>query len=228
MKSDPRVSGWAFNKFQEFSILVTSLMIIVAVIGMLVTPSLLILILLFFLIGIWSLIIQFFRDPDRDIHWQSNQVLCPADGVIQDIASVLEQDYFQEPRIRIGIFLSLLNVHVQRVPLSGRVAFVKHQSGKYLRAYDPASSYENAQITMGIDSEFGLVIIKQISGILARKCVNYSNAGDQIQAGQRYGLIKFGSRVEIFLPARAELLCTVGDKVNGGLTILARVSEKDL
>ncbi|MGB2962481.1 MAG: phosphatidylserine decarboxylase [Anaerolineales bacterium] len=228
MKADPRVSGWAFNKFQEIPILVTSLMIVVAVIGVLVVPSPLILILLFISIGIWVVIIQFFRDPARDIHCQSNQVLSPADGVIKDITTVLEQDYYQEPRIRVGIFLSLFNVHVQRAPLSGRVAFVNHQSGKYLPAYEPASSYENAQITLGIDSEFGLIIIKQISGILARKCVNYSNTGDQIQAGQRYGLIKFGSRVEIFLPASTELLCTVGDKVYGGLTILANVPEKDL
>ncbi len=81
---------------------------------------------------------------------------------------------------------------------------------------------------MGINTESGLMIIKQISGILARKCFNYSKAGDQIQAGERYGLIKFGSRVEIFLPTNAELLCTVGDKVKGGLTILAKIPEKDL
>ena len=227
MKSDPRIPSWEFNKYQEVSILVTSLMVVVALIGVLVVPSLLMIMLVIFLIGIWILIIQFFRDPDRDINWLPNQVLSPADGIISDITSVSEQDYFQEPRIRIGIFLALTNVHVQRAPLTGKVAFVNHQKGKNLPAFEPAASYENEQITMGINTESGLVVIKQISGILARKCYNYANAGDQIQAGQRYGLIKFGSRVEIFLPASAEPQSKVGDKVKGGLTILAKIPEKD-
>jgi len=228
MKPDPRIPGWAFKIYQDVSIQVTTLMVVVAVIGVLVAPSLITGLLLFFALGIWGVIIQFFRDPNRNIKWLPNQVLCPADGIISDITSVSDQEYFKEPRIRIGIFLSITNVHVQRAPLAGKVAFVKHQEGKYLPAFEPAASSENEQITMGIDTESGLVVIKQISGILARKCINYSKAGDQILAGQRYGLIKFGSRVEIFLPAKAELTCTVDDKVKGGLTILAKVPEKDL
>ena len=228
MKSDSRVPGWAFKRYQEISIIVTTLMVVVAVISILIVPSLWTVLLLIVMAGIWIVILNFFRDPNREIKWSPGLILCPADGVIADITTVSESDYFEGPRTRIGIFLALSNVHVQRAPLSGNVGFVSHQEGKNLPAFEPAASYENEQITMGINSEFGLVVIKQISGILARKCYNYSKVGDQIEAGQRYGLIKFGSRVEIFLPPNAELQCAVGDKVRGGLTILAKIPEKDL
>jgi len=223
MKSDFRISGWAFKKYQEISIIVTTLMVVTAVISLLIAPSLWTALLLLVLAAVWIIILNFFRDPNREINWSPTLVLCPADGVIADITTVSENDYFDEPRTRIGIFLSLLDVHVQRAPLSGSVAFVSHQEGKNLPAFEPAASYENEQITMGINTESGLVVIKQISGILARKCYNYSQAGDQIEAGQRYGLIKFGSRVEIFLPPNAELQCEVDDKVKGGLSILAKI-----
>lgn len=223
MKSDSRVPGWAFKRYQEISIIVTTLMVVVAVIGLLITPSLWTILLLLVLAGIWIVILNFFRDPNREIKWSPGLILCPTDGVIADITTVSESDYFEGPRTRIGIFLALSNVHVQRAPLSGNVGFVSHQEGKNLPAFEPAASYENEQIIMGINSEFGLVVIKQISGILARKCYNYSKVEDQIEAGQRYGLIKFGSRVEIFLPPNAELQCAVDDKVKGGLSILAKI-----
>ena len=228
MQGDPRVPGWAFNKYKESSIIVTTLMVVTAVISILIAPSLWTVSLLLVMACIWIVILNFFRDPDREIIWSSNQVLCPADGVIADISTISESEYFNEPRTRIGIFLALTNVHVQRAPLSGSVTFVTHQEGKNLRAFDPAASYENENITMGINTEFGLVVVKQISGILARKCYNYSQVGDQIEAGQRYGLIKFGSRVEIFLPPNIELQCKVDEKVKGGLSILANIPSKDL
>ena len=224
MQHDSHVPGWAFKKYQEISIIVTTLMVITAVISILIAPSLWTVLLLIIMGGIWIVILNFFRDPNREIEWSPDLVLCPADGVIADITTVSESEYYDEPRRRIGIFLALKNVHVQRAPVSGSVAFVTHREGNHLRAFDPAASYENEQITMGINSGSGLVVIKQISGILARKCYNYSQSGDQIDAGQRYGLIKFGSRVEIFLPPDAELQCKVDDKVKGGLSILAKIS----
>lgn len=223
MKSDLRVPGWAFKKYQEISIIVTTLMVVTAVISILIVPSLWTVLLLIVMAGIWIVILNFFRDPNREIKWSPGLVLCPADGVIADITTVSKNEYFDEPRTRIGIFLALKNVHVQRASVSGSVAFVRHQEGKNLPAFEPAASYENEQITMGINTESGLMVIKQISGILARKCYNYSQVGDQIDAGQRYGLIKFGSRVEIFLPLNAELQCEVDDKVKGGLSILAKI-----
>lgn len=224
MLGDSHVPGWAFKKYQESSIIVTTMMVVATVISILIAPSLWTALLLIVVAGIWIVILNFFRDPNREIKWSPDQVLCPADGVIADIATISESEYYNEPRTRIGIFLALKNVHIQRAPVSGNVAFVTHYEGKNLRAFDPAASDENENITMGVNTENGLVVIRQISGILARKCYNYSRAGDQIEAGQRYGLIKFGSRVEIFLPQNTKLQCKVNDKVKGGLSILARIS----
>ena len=224
MQGDSHVPGWAFKKHQESSIIVTTLMVVTAIISVLIAPSLGTVLLLIVVVGIWIVILNFFRDPNREIEWSPGQVLSPADGVIADITTISENEYYNEPRVRIGIFLALKNVHVQRAPVSGSVAFVTHQEGKNLRAFDPAASDENENITMGVNTENDLVVIRQISGILARKCYNYSRTGDQIEAGQRYGLIKFGSRVEIFLPQDAELHCSVNDKVKGGLSLLANIS----
>lgn len=227
MQEDSHVLGWAFKKHQESSIIITSLTFVLAILILLIAPSIWTVLLFVVITGIWIVILNFFRDPDREIKWSPDLVLCPADGVIADISTVSESDYFGEPRTRIGIFLALKNVHVQRVPMSGNVAFVTHQEGKNLRAFDPAASSENENITMGVNTDSGLVVIKQISGILARKCYNYSQVGDQILAGQRYGLIKFGSRVEIFLPPDANVQCKVDDKVKAGVSILARIAYKD-
>ena len=224
MKSDSRVPGWAFKRYQEISIIVTTLIVVVATSILVTTPSLWTILLLIIMVGIWIVILNFFRDPEREIDTSPGLVLCPADGVIADITTVSDSDYFNEPRTRIGIFLAITNVHIQRAPLSGTVEFVRHQDGKNLRAFEPAASYENEQIIMGLNTEYGLVVVKQISGILARKCYNFSKVGDQIWAGQRYGLIKFGSRVEIYLPQNAELQCEVDDKVKGGLSIVAKIA----
>ena len=223
MKSKYRVPGWTFKRSQEISIIVTTLMVITATIGLLIAPSFWAGLLLLIVAAAWIIILNFFRDPDREINWSPDQVLSPADGEIADIITISESDYFEEPRTRIGIFLSLADVHLQRAPLSGSVAFIHYQEGKNLRAFDPAASYENEQIIMGMNSTYGLVVVKQISGILARKCYNYCTEGEEIEAGQRYGLIKFGSRVEVYLPQNAELQCEVGDKVKGGLSILANI-----
>lgn len=226
MQEDSRVPAWGFKKHQESSILITSMAFVLAVLILLIAPSIWTVMLFVVITGIWIVILNFFRDPDREIKWSPELVLCPADGVIADICTISESEYFTEPRTRIGIFLALKNVHIQRAPMSGEVAFVTHHEGKNLRAFDPAASSENENITMGVNTDSGLVVIKQISGILARKCYNYSQVGDQILAGQRYGLIKFGSRVEIFLPPDVNVQCKVDDKVKAGLSILARVAKK--
>ncbi len=222
MKSDSHVPGWSFKRYKEISIIVTTLMVILATIILVASTSYWTTFLLIVTVVIWIVILNFFRDPEREINRSPGLILCPADGVIADITIISDTDYFNEPRTRIGIFLALSNVHVQRAPLTGTVEFVHYQDGKNLRAFDPAASYENEQIIMGMNTDYGLVVVKQISGILARKCYNYSRVGEQIWAGQRYGLIKFGSRVEIYLPSNAELQCEVNDKVKGGVSILAK------
>ena len=147
----------------------------------------------------------------------------PGDGVVSDIETVQEVDYLTGEFVRIGIFLSVFDVHVQRAPMAGVVDFVTYQAGKNHPAYDPAASFENDQIIMGLDTSAGKILVKQISGILARKCYNYARPGEQIFSGQRYGLIKFGSRVELYLPLDAKILCSIGEKVQAGISPLANI-----
>jgi phosphatidylserine decarboxylase len=171
-------------------------------------------------------ILYFFRDPRRIIEYSPNVFYSPGDGTVSDITRVNFPLGSEQPFVRIGIFLSVFNVHVQRAPISGKVLNVTHHPGEHFPAYNPLASLENEQISMEIDSRYGPIIVKQISGILARKCFNYSQKGDHIRAGQRYGLIKFGSRVELFIPISSTVSCKVGDKVFGGLTPLANIDDE--
>ena len=223
MKQDLRVQGWNFNRIQDGSIVIATLIFLIALFGFVLSVN--IITGLFLLIGfvLWGLVLYFFRDPDREIPNSAGIVLSPGDGVVKDITQIRDERLNRDS-IRVGIFLSVFDVHVQRIPLNGKIAFVVHQEGQYHPAYHPSASSENEQIIMGIDTEYGLITVKQISGILARKCINYLTDGDQVQIGQRYGLIKFGSRVEIVLPSTAKLQCTLGDKVRGGLTVIAEMS----
>jgi phosphatidylserine decarboxylase len=217
------VPGWAFNKNKEGTLLGSSILLVMAFTALLLWPGWLVGILFGFVLLLWSILAYFFRDPDRGLTRLEDSFFSPGDGVVTDIETVTEVDYLQQEFIRIGIFLSIFDVHVQRAPISGTVEFVSHQAGKNHPAYDPAASYENDQIIMGMDTVHGKILVKQISGILARKCYNYAKPGEQIQSGQRYGLIKFGSRVELYLPPDSRILCSVEDKVKGGLSVLAEI-----
>lgn len=223
MISDPRVPGWAFNKNKEVSLLGSSILLVMAFTALLLWPGWLIGIFFVLILVLWSILVYFFRDPERDISRSEEKYYSPGDGVITDIETVKEVDFIKQEFIRIGMFLSIFDVHVQRAPISGKVEFVSHKAGKNLPAYDPAASYENDQIIMGMDTVYGKIMVKQISGILARKCYNYAKPGEEIESGQRYGLIKFGSRVELYLPPDSKVLCEVDQKVKGGLTELARI-----
>ena len=225
MKSDLRVPGWDFKKYREVSILVPTIIVLLALIGVIYAPQVFTIVIFVFCLLIWGLVLYFFRDPDREFQHLPNVAVSPGDGIVRDITTFREKEYLDVDIIRIGIFLSIFDVHVQRAPLKGEVDFVTHQKGKNHPAYSPAASLENDQIVMGIKTKYGMIMVKQISGILARKCFNFAGPGDQIQSGQRYGLIKFGSRVELFLPPDARVLCSVGEKVKGGLTPVAEIME---
>jgi phosphatidylserine decarboxylase len=225
LSKDPYVPGWKFRKVQEGSILAS-------VISALTAGTLAVLFSHWLLWVIWGsclavmfLVLYFFRDPDRTMQRSPAVFYSPGDGVVNDIMTIHEEAYPELEFNRIGIFLSVFDVHVQRAPVEGEIEFITHRIGKNLPAYDPEASAENDQIVMGIKSKFGLILIKQIAGILARKCINYARVGDQIESGQRYGLIKFGSRVELYLPMGATILCQVGDKVKAGLTEMAIIQE---
>ncbi len=179
--------------------------------------------LLFITSGLWLLILYFFRDPNRQAPDEPGLVVSPADGEIVAIIRERENRYLQADTVRVSIFLSLTNVHIQRIPHQGTVTLVDHQPGKFLQAFRPEASDVNEHIAMTIQTPYGRLLVKQIAGILARRCVNYVQPGESVQTGQRFGLIRFSSRVDLYLPASAQLLVSIGDKVQGGITPFAQL-----
>lgn len=223
MKTDIPISGWTFRKYREGSIVGTTLAVVISVVVTFKVPHPLTFLILGLVIAIWGLILYFFRNPDRDVLDEPGLVVGPCDGTVADITHLHEDQYLNAEVIRVGIFLSVFNVHVQRAPLAGEVTYVEHRPGKFLPAFDPGASTENDYIAMGIESEYGKLLVKQISGIMARRCVNFADQDDHLTTGQRFGLIKFGSRVEVYLPPEADILVSVDDIVRGGLTPIAQL-----
>jgi phosphatidylserine decarboxylase len=170
----------------------------------------------------WIGLLFFMRDPNRTPPTEEGIYLAPADGKVVAIDRVDEADFVGRPTVRVAIFLSLFDVHVNRSPVSGTVRKVRHVPGRFLQAFREEASKVNEYNDIGVEDGSERLLVKQIAGILARRIVCTVKEGDRISAGQRVGMIKFGSRTEVFLPpdSRVEVQC--GDKVRGGLTILAR------
>lgn len=162
----------------------------------------------------------FFRDPERTIPAEAGAVVSPADGVVTDV-SPLSVD--GDPRTRISIFLNVFDVHVNRSPIAGVIREVRYRRGKYLNAMNAASAQENEQNAVTVEGEGHTVIFKQIAGLLARRIVFTKKVGDRVQRGERIGLIKFGSRVDVILPATAAMRVKVGGRVKGGASVLAHL-----
>lgn len=173
---------------------------------------------------LWALILLFFRDPERSIPPGDELILAPADGRVVSIDQVEEPLYIQGPAVRISIFMSLWNVHVNRSPVSGEVRMLRHVPGRFLQAFRPEASDVNEHNLLGIQSSGRRVLVKQIAGILARRCVSYPNLGDCLKRGERFGLIRFSSRVDLYLPPETQLLVSVGDTVRSGSSVLAHWS----
>jgi phosphatidylserine decarboxylase len=172
----------------------------------------------------YAWVVWFFRDPRRIISLREKCVLAPADGTIVDIKEVYEDEYLQDKRIQISVFMSPFNVHVNRNPISGIVKFFKYHPGKYLVAWHPKSSTKNERTTVVVEHEQGVqVLFRQIAGFLARRIRFYLREGEQVQQGSECGFIKFGSRVDVFLPLNTKLKVSVGDKVKGGVSVLAEL-----
>jgi phosphatidylserine decarboxylase len=168
------------------------------------------------------IILQFFRNPKRNFILNSDQILSPVDGKVVVIEEVYESEYFKEKRLQVSIFMSPINVHVTRYALSGLVKFSKYHPGKFLVAWHPKSSEENERTTIVIEnSTFGEVLYRQIAGALARRIVNYAKTGQQVTQGDDAGFIKFGSRVDIFLPIGTKINVSLNQKAIGGKTIIA-------
>ncbi len=172
----------------------------------------------------------FFRDPDRVIPQEALEseaaVVSPADGKVMEITEIYEDTYLRRKAKQISIFLSPLNVHVNRVPTSGVVKYFKFIPGKFLAAYEPESSVKNSQTHIGVENKYGKILFKQIVGVLARRLVWDIKEGDTLQVGQRFGMMKFGSRMDIMLPVDCEISVKPGDRVVAGETIIARVARE--
>ena len=162
----------------------------------------------------------FFRDPDRTIPEGTDKILSPADGTVVLIEEVDEPYYFKAKVKRVSIFLSVFNVHVNRIPISGTVEFLKYIKGKFLVAFADKASEENEQSIIGIKHEKGKILFKQIAGIIARRIVYHLEEGDSVTAGDRFGLIRYGSRVDMFFPENVDLNISLKDKVYGGETVI--------
>lgn len=171
-------------------------------------------------------ILQFFRSPSRQITLDELAVLCPADGKVVIIEEAEEPEYFRGRRLQVSVFMSPINVHVNRNPVSGLVRFFKYHPGKFLVAWHPKSSTLNERTTIVIQASNGQeVLMRQIAGALARRIVWYMKEGDEVQQGEEYGFIKFGSRVDLFLPLGTTMNVQVGDVVKGGVTVLGRLGQ---
>ncbi len=173
-----------------------------------------------------GIVVWFFRDPNRTGSNDPHTMLSPADGTVADIGEFDVPEFIGGKALRIGIFLSPLNVHVNRAPCEGTVRFVQFKSGEFLPAYDPKAPERNESASLGLVSPDGRkTIVKQITGLLARRIVCEAKNGDRLARGQRYGMIKFGSRTELYIPIGDKPVAAVkiGDKVKGGETVLCRV-----
>lgn len=173
---------------------------------------------------LFIIILQFFRSPRLIISEDERFVLCPADGKVVVIEETLETEFLKDKRIQVSIFMSPVNVHINRNPIAGVVKYFKYHPGKYLVAWHPKSSTENERTTIVVENAEGVpVLFRQIAGALARRIVWYVNEGDVVAQGQQFGFIKFGSRVDLFLPLGSTINVKLGDVVKGGTTVIAEL-----
>ena len=171
---------------------------------------------------LYVLVLQFFRNPTRTITINPKGMLCPADGKVVTIQEVFEDEILKDKCIQMSIFMSPLNVHVNRYPLGGKVTDAIHHPGKFLVAWHPKSSTLNERTTVAIENEhWGKVVFRQIAGAVARRIVMYAKPGSMAAQGSEFGFIKFGSRVDVFLPLDSQIKVKEGDVVKGGITVLA-------
>ncbi|KLT64651.1 phosphatidylserine decarboxylase family protein [Pedobacter sp. BMA] len=175
--------------------------------------------------ALFIIVLQFFRNPGRTFSAGEDLVICPADGKVVVIEETNEGEYFKDQRLQVSIFMSPVNVHINRNPISGVVKFFKYHPGKYLAAWNPKSSTENERTTTVVEHKNGTsVLFRQIAGALARRIVWYVKEGDQVKQTEQFGFIKFGSRVDVFLPVGTKVNVELNQVVKGGITTLATLS----
>jgi len=168
-------------------------------------------------------IISFFRIPNRTFTVRQGAIVAPADGKVVVIEETHDPEYFHGQRLQISVFMSPANVHVNRCPIDGEVVYTKYHKGKYLVAWDPKSSTENERHSVVLNTGKGEILVKQIAGALAKRISNYLRQGQQVKQNQELGFIRFGSRVDLLLPVGTKVNVKIGDKVKGGVTVLAEI-----
>jgi phosphatidylserine decarboxylase len=181
-------------------------------------------IFLFLSIVFLGLILQFFRNPARPIPMMDdNKVYAPADGKVVVIEETVENEYFKDKRLQVSVFMSPVNVHVNRNPVSGTISYFKYHAGKYLVAWHPKASTENERTTVVFNNGKKEILLRQIAGALAKRIICYVDKGDKVKQGDDFGFIKFGSRVDIYLPLDAKIEVEIDQKVFGNQTLIARI-----
>ncbi|PTM07406.1 MAG: phosphatidylserine decarboxylase family protein [Bacteroidetes bacterium] len=215
-----------FHKEGHKIIVITTAIVVGAIllIDKLVTISWLQMLLQITFLVFFVLILQFFRNPKRHISFNNKHVVSPVDGKVVVIEEVEETEYFKDKRLQVSVFMSPLNVHVTRYPIGGKVVYSKYHPGKYLVAWHPKSSTENERTTVVVENTtFGKVLFRQIAGALAKRIVNYAKENDTAKQGADQGFIKFGSRVDLFLPLDTKIKVKLNQKVKGGESIIAEM-----
>ena len=173
---------------------------------------------------VFLFVLFFFRNPNRDIPPDELSLVSPADGVVMDVERVFEDQFLNGESIRVRIFLSIFNVHVNRCPMAGEVVFRAYRPGQMIPAFKSHASELNEKNYVGIQNQHLRILVTQVTGFIARRIVCWVNKGDNVTKGKRFGLIKFGSCTEIFVPTDVEIMVSPGDKVSGGVSIIGRVS----
>jgi phosphatidylserine decarboxylase len=199
--------------------LILVILAVLSVLAYLVWPWLVIIPIIFFLFTLF-----FFRNPEREISSDELTLVSPADGVVMDVERVFEDQFLNGESIRVRIFLSVFSVHVNRCPMAGTVAFRSYRPGQMIPAFKSHASELNEKNYVGIQNKHLQILVTQVTGFIARRIVCWVNQGDKVDKGQRFGLIKFGSCTEIFVPTNVEIMVSPGEKVSGGISIIGRVS----
>ncbi len=180
---------------------------------------------LWFFLLLFLCSVAFFRDPERAVPPDQNAIVAAADGTVMDILELNEDEVLKTKTRRVGIFLSILDVHTNRAPIDGRVVYRRHRPGLFLDARRPDCSEKNESMTWAFQNPRVTIVVRQIAGAIARRIVAWAEVGGELKKGDRFGMIRFGSRTELYLPLNAELLVKTGDHVFGGSTIIARLLD---
>ena len=167
--------------------------------------------------------LNFFRDPEREVPPGDDLVVAAADGVVADIAEIEEDEVLKTRCLRVGIFLNVFDVHVNKAPIAGKITYRQHHPGLFLDARNPECSIKNEALTWAIEGKYATLVIRQITGAIARRIVPWSQVGDEVEKGFRFGMIRFGSRTEIYFPLTTKLEVKIGDRVRGAETVIARL-----